>query len=84
MDFEKIYTDCREKIFFLYINYWGALKAPSYRNRDALPESAPFYKKLFKNGALACKRPIFKKGALCFTCLLLKAFFNKKRLEFIF
>jgi hypothetical protein len=61
MDLEKIYTDCRGKIFSQYlINYWGALEAHPYRNRDTLLESAPFYKK----GVLACKRPLLKKGAL--------------------
>jgi hypothetical protein len=49
------------KIFFFHILIIGdALKASLYRNRDALPKSAPFYKK----GALACKLPLFKIGAL--------------------
>jgi hypothetical protein len=61
MDLEKIfspynpciYMDCMGKIFFFHILIIGdALKA--------LPKSAPFYKK----GALACKLPLFKIGAL--------------------
>jgi hypothetical protein len=51
IDLEKIYTDCREKIFFFHILIIGsALEALPYRNMDALLESTPFYKK----GAIAC------------------------------
>jgi hypothetical protein len=57
IDLKKIYMDCMGKIFFLYINYWGALEASPYRNKDVLPKSTPFYKKV----AFACKRPFFKK-----------------------
>jgi hypothetical protein len=69
MDLEKIvspYNPCIyirivwEKYFFHILIIGGALKASSYKNRDALPKNAPFYKK----GVLACKRPIFKIGAL--------------------
>jgi hypothetical protein len=68
MDLEKIfspynpciYTDYRGKYFFHILIIGGTLKASPYKNRDALPKSAPFYKK----GTLACKRPLFKIGAL--------------------
>jgi hypothetical protein len=49
------------KYFFFHILIIGsALKTFPYRNKDALPKSAPFYKKR----ALACKRHLFKIGAL--------------------
>jgi hypothetical protein len=78
MDLEKIYMDCGGKYFPYILIIGGALEAPSYRNRDALPGSAPFYKK----GVLACKHPLFKKKA--FSCHKAPPFFKKKNFKGIF